>query len=297
MFDTRERFDYRECRECGCLQIAEIPADLARHYPPGYYAHSPRGRVRRQSFRRRMQRRSVAAWLRRGNLLDRASKRVWRVPAFADWARIAGIRLESGILDVGSGTGGLLHEMAAFGFTNLTGIDPQIDADLVSADGVRIFKRDLASETGAYALVMFHHSLEHLPDPGATLALAHRVLRRGGCVLVRVPMKDSLAWERYGVDWVQLDAPRHLYLFTEKSFRHLAQRAGFRIAHSTRDSTAFQFWGSELYRRGIPLHSAARSESPRHHFSRRELRGFRRRAQRLNRERRGDAACFYLRAR
>ena len=36
MFGTRERFTYFECNSCGCLQIAEIPDDLARFYAADY---------------------------------------------------------------------------------------------------------------------------------------------------------------------------------------------------------------------------------------------------------------------
>src|SRR5579862_6929170 len=37
MFGTHERFDYVACADCGCLQIADIPADLQRFYPPDYH--------------------------------------------------------------------------------------------------------------------------------------------------------------------------------------------------------------------------------------------------------------------
>ena len=40
MFGTRETFEYHECSGCGCLQIAEYPADIARHYPSGYASGS-----------------------------------------------------------------------------------------------------------------------------------------------------------------------------------------------------------------------------------------------------------------
>src|SRR5581483_2549480 len=40
MFGTRESFAYRLCRQCGCLQIEQIPNDLQRHYPSTYYSHT-----------------------------------------------------------------------------------------------------------------------------------------------------------------------------------------------------------------------------------------------------------------
>ncbi len=39
MFGTRESFTYQLCTACGSLQISDIPDDLSRYYPQGYYAH------------------------------------------------------------------------------------------------------------------------------------------------------------------------------------------------------------------------------------------------------------------
>ncbi|MGH2855114.1 MAG: hypothetical protein ACRDLF_13090, partial [Solirubrobacteraceae bacterium] len=38
MFGLRERFEYLECGECGCLQLLDVPEDLARFYPESYYS-------------------------------------------------------------------------------------------------------------------------------------------------------------------------------------------------------------------------------------------------------------------
>jgi hypothetical protein len=39
MYGTRETFSYLACADCGCLQISNIPADLARYYPSDYYSY------------------------------------------------------------------------------------------------------------------------------------------------------------------------------------------------------------------------------------------------------------------
>ena len=62
------------------------------------------------------------------------------------------------------------------------------------------------------------------------------------------------------------------------------------------DSTAFQFWGSEQYKMNIPL------MDPRSHFlnnkkaifSKDEIRKFEKEADELNKNGKGDSACFYL---
>lgn len=82
---------------------------------------------------------------------------------------------------------------------------------------------------GEYDFVMLHHSLEHMSDQFAAFGHLRRLLKPSGKLLVRIPLAGGLAWRRYGVDWVQLDAPRHLYLHTERSIRVLADQTGLKV--------------------------------------------------------------------
>ena len=203
---------------------------------------------------------------------------------------------DSRILDIGCRTGALLYRLHTIGLKNLLGIDPYIEKDIEYENRVRVLKKFIHELEGAWDLVMFNASLEHMPDQSQALAAAARLLADGGTSLVRIPIVSSYAWEHYGVNWVQLDAPRHLYLHSVKSLTLVAQKAGLKIDRVLYDSTAFQFWGSEQYVRSIPLHSE-RSwlESPsRSIFSRADIRTFRKRAEQLNRQGRGDQAAFYL---
>ena len=117
----------------------------------------------------------------------------------------------------------------------------------------------------------------------------------GRFVLIRIPVV-SAAWGEYGVDWVQLDAPRHLYLHTEKSLGLLADQAGFRITNVDYDSWSFQFWGSEQYRMDIPLRDprSYAVDPSRSSFTSAQMSAFQARAEEWNRDRRGDQACFFL---
>jgi hypothetical protein len=64
-----------------------------------------------------------------------------------------------------------------------------------------------------------------------------------------MPLMGSQAWRNYGTNWVQLDAPRHLHLYSLAGFRRLAENSGFTIERVFFDSTSFQFWASELVAR------------------------------------------------
>ena len=108
---------------------------------------------------------------------------------------------------------------------------------------------------------------------------------------------DSFAFFRYGPDWVQWDAPRHLNLFTQDSFRRLAEQVGLRVEKTIHDSDKMQFWGSEEYRRNIFHNSTASyGHDPRQAlFSKRQLRDYGRWAKWLNEMGAGDQATFICR--
>src|SRR6478609_9592522 len=40
MFGFRDPFNYVECKECGTVQIEEIPGNIEKYYPDNYYSYS-----------------------------------------------------------------------------------------------------------------------------------------------------------------------------------------------------------------------------------------------------------------
>lgn len=137
----------------------------------------------------------------------------------------------------------------------------------------------------------------HIWDQLGTLRTTLALLRTGGHCVIALPTASSHAWRHYGVDWVQLDAPRHFYLHIIASMERLAQDAGFEVLGSEYDSGAIQFWGSEQYRRDIPLtdprsYSVNPSQSI---FSAAQVEDYVRQARDLNALRQGDQVMFYLR--
>ena len=110
------------------------------------------------------------------------------------------------------------------------------------------------------------------------------------------PVIDSWAWENYGVNWVQIDAPRHFFVHSRKSIKLLAEKVGLTVKKIIYDSTELQFWGSEQYKGDIPLevensYSINPSKSI---FSKKKIKMFEKKAKKLNSKGRGDQAIFYL---
>ena len=313
-FGTRHPFIYIECASCGTVQIQTIP-DLAPYYAKNYYSFRPVIENKSASGFFKSAVRSVGAALRRraaGHYSGRRSfvnNFVFRqiskhapqlLVGFPDYLKETSLELFAGprsqVLDVGSGAGETLVSLSHFGFRDLIGVDPFIAADIDYGSGVKVLKSELRDVRGQFDLVLANHTIEHLPDPCATLKEIYRLLKPGRYAIIRIPIL-SYAWRKYGTNWVQLDAPRHLFLFTAEEFSKLATRAGFEVKKIWYDSTAFQFWGSEQYARDIPLmhecsHFVSPGKSP---FTAEQIASYTADADKLNARGEGDQAAFYLR--
>jgi SAM-dependent methyltransferase len=285
MFRTGDSFTYRECDVCGSLQIDTVPPDLTTHYDPDRYHGfaEPDQRLRRRWLRRTPAqvalRLNTEVYLRTG---------VGRGPS---WARRAGIRPADRILDVGCGSGAHLLLLHVLGYRHLLGADPFLDTSREVAPGVHLLKATHKELEGRFDWVMMHHSFEHVADPRALLASVQGMLTDDGRVLIRMPVKGGWVWRNYGVNWVQLDAPRHLVLYTIDGFRRIAEECGFLLDDVFYDSGTFQFWGSELVRSG-----QAHAGGPSDRFAPQQIATWATDAERLNRALDGDQASFVLRS-
>lgn len=295
MLGLRDEHRYFQCADCDCLQIEQVPANIADYYPENYYSYSDAtkagGKVK-QTLTKLRDRYEVS-----GNCLIGRVMHLWMPNAKLATLRPLKLTQATRILDVGCGAGHLLHSLRELGFQNLLGIDPFNQADIAYPNDLRIEKRDIFSETGEWDVVMFHHSFEHLPNQRTNLGQAFNILKQGGVALVRVPTVSSYVWQEYGVNWVQLDAPRHLYLHSVKSMQALAEQAGFLCEQVVYDSNALQFWGSKQYEQDIPLRDLRSwAESPENSlFTTKQIREFEQRSRELNALNQGDQAAFYLR--
>jgi SAM-dependent methyltransferase len=288
MLGLRESFDYAECADCGCLQICEVPEDLGRFYDAGYYSIGRANPL------------VLAAKEERLKYITTGRGMLGRLVCIAyprdKDARIApkGVTKNSRLLEVGCGNGYYLLRLLELGYTHLWGVDPFMDSRSIRDKPLRLEQRtllDIDPAEGPVDTILFYHSFEHIPQQHETLERAHQLLAPGGVCLIAIPTVSSWAWEHYGTDWVQLDAPRHLYLHSRRSLSQLAERHGFVVDEVSDNSNAFQFWGSELYRADIPLRSDAAKRAERQG---KDNPDYMSRAEQLNREGRGDqfVACL-----
>jgi SAM-dependent methyltransferase len=295
-FGHRDEFEYFQCAMCGCLQIARIPDNMAKYYPKEYTAYKLHERIHDSKtilyLKRKKLENSLGINLNPlGVILN-----LFITKGFINYLHPANIRVDSSILDVGTGHGSRLISLRKKGFTNLTGIDPFIDQDIEYETGVKIYKKYLSEAEGQYDLVMLNHSFEHMPDPLQAMKDIYRLLKPDRTALIRIPVADSYGWRKYGVNWMAMDPPRHFYLHTRKSISILAEKTGFTIFRVFCDSIALHIAASEEFSKDIPLISphSYYSNPKKSIFSRKQIRTFKRIAKEANKNDEGDTACFYL---
>jgi len=297
MYGLRDEFCYFQCAKCQCLQIAEFPADMSSYYPQDYFSLSQSPE--------KLYSNPLVTWVRRkrdsSSILNEGIwGRLIRVfyPECLDMASLSRLKLtrKKRIVDVGCGTGFLLYYLKEAGFENLLGVEPHIAADINYPNGLTIKKARIHELDEEQDIIMFHHSFEHLPNPIETLEAVYRLMPSGGICMVRIPLVSSEAWRKYGIHWMQLDAPRHFFLYSLDSLNILAEKTKFKIKEIVYDSNESQFWASEQYLQDIPLlaeNSHARNPA-KSIFSKAEIENYKKMAHKLNMESQGDQAAVYM---
>ncbi len=291
----RETFTYMECGNCGLMQLQQIPGDLGKYYPNEDYYSFNLGMNKNQ--KPDLLRKIKAGYLLYGKnpVLGGLLSIGYKKPEYFSWMKTPGVKYDDAILDVGTGNGSLLLNLYKIGFTNLTGIDPFIDKEQ-QYGAVNIYKKDIYEMQGKFDYIMLHHAFEHMDEPLKVLLQLKKLLNPGKFILIRIPLMGMYGWKKYGLNWVGLDAPRHIIIHTVKSMQLLAEQAGMQLKHIEFDSGPYHIWASEQYQNDIALmekgsYMVDRAASP---YTKEKIKEFAEIAAQTNRDKEGDQAAFYL---
>ena len=120
MYGTHESFLYFECRQCGCLQIAEIPSDMSKYYPDNYYSYTESSHYAKTKLNKVLRKkRDQYVVFKRGFLGRFINKIKPNIDPHLDVLTHIPFSKESQILDVGCGKGKFLLTLKRIGFKNL----------------------------------------------------------------------------------------------------------------------------------------------------------------------------------
>lgn len=229
MFDRNELFYYERCSDCKLIQ--QYPrissAKLKSYYPSlDYYAYQQESTP---GFFDRIRNYLLLRYYRPTALSTLITMMLPNVPAIPSYVQ------GGTLLDVGCGTGDTLLELKSLGW-NVYGLD-------IDANAVRIARRhglknvsrgyyqDVARfSDGFFDVIRLYHVIEHLDNPRLALSIIRKKLKPGGEILVGTPNAGSLVAKAFGSYWYNLDAPRHLFLFTPQNLGRLLTATGFTIS-------------------------------------------------------------------
>jgi SAM-dependent methyltransferase len=282
-----ESFKYLKCNRCGTLSLLDATVDVSKYYGADYYSHSiMKSQKKIPTFIKVLlqiiieYKIAIPIFLRMplsykygGNIL-----KLYK----------SGIKREDNILDVGAGNGAWAARMCDFGYNNICCIDqyvkesPYPNVEFICGEFENFY------EERKYDLVTLHHSFEHMRDPDLVLKKIRAILKTNGLCIIRIPLCDSIAWEKYHENWYQIDAPRHYYLYTRKAMSLLCTRNGLRVDRVVYDSYYAQFANSMLLEKQDISFKAAGEIGIRYQWK------YYLKSWWANTTKRGDQAAFYI---
>lgn len=238
MFGTNEVFEYNICSFCETIQIKDIPLNLSDYYPKEYYSYN---RDLKSTVKKIIKQKTI-------NILAFIKNDFIKNQGFIG-SGISYNDLKKSVLDIGCGDGKLLKTLKVNGFSDLTGIDPYMEHDYI-IKGLKLQKMNLEQISGTYNLIMSHHSFEHMSDPHIFFKNLVRLLEDDGRIILRIPIYPNYIWDIYNVDWIQLDAPRHLFTYTLKAIKFLCDIHSLMILTLKYDSLPWSLASTEYCMKG-----------------------------------------------
>jgi 2-polyprenyl-3-methyl-5-hydroxy-6-metoxy-1,4-benzoquinol methylase len=138
------------------------------------------------------------------------------------------------VLDIGCGGGNrVLPPMVPYGIELSNALWKRSDAAMRQHGGHCLHEAGATGiwkfDAGFFNGVIMHSYLEHEIDVAGVLDGAHRALKPGGMVFVRVPNFGSINRRVVGKSWCGFRHPDHVNYFNLASLRAVAAKAGFSI--------------------------------------------------------------------
>lgn len=147
------------------------------------------------------------------------------------------------VLEIGCSTGLMLSLLKKRGFTVLGVEISHRAAQIARARGIKViiqpFERIKFSEK--FDVIIFNHTLEHLPDPASVLKKVLKILKEDGILFIDLPNFGSLSAKIYKCSWPLLLPDEHYWHFTLQSLSQLFDKTGFRISFNEQASGVWDF--------------------------------------------------------
>ncbi len=223
MFDLPGTFTLKRCKKCQLVFInpQPKPSNLKMYYPSdAYYSYDV---SKRKGLFGILREYLVKYYYKPTMLSSIFARLIQNVPAMPTWNR------SRKFLDLGCGSGETMLLLKKLGW-EVHGLD--IDKNAIKyakARGLTDARygtyKDIANyKDGFFDAVRLYHVIEHLDDPRLCLKLIKKKLKKGGELIIGTPNVESFASRLFGRYWYNLDAPRHLFLFSPRTLRRMVEK-------------------------------------------------------------------------
>ncbi len=209
---THESFALVRCKNCGLVFTNPRPnkGELTKYYQSdSYISHTDKG----------------------NSLINILYKLVRSYTLSKKVRLIQQFKPSGTVLDYGCGTGDFLRTLEKKGLEAF-GVEPDNNARELAEKkvGGKISSslQEVDSER-KFDMVTAWHVVEHISDLRETLKLLRKKLNKGGYFIVALPNLNSFDANLYKEHWAAFDVPRHLYHFTQISFRNLVEKSKFKL--------------------------------------------------------------------
>jgi 2-polyprenyl-3-methyl-5-hydroxy-6-metoxy-1,4-benzoquinol methylase len=243
LFSAPGRWTLVRCpdRSCGILWLDPMPseADIGEAYR-AYFTHEQKSAATRLSAAKKRYLQNKFGYptneCQTNGLVNAARQAIFRL-RFRRKAELEGqafylpkLADQGRLLDVGCGSGDGLVFMSRQGWrVEGVEIDPEAVA-VARSKGLVIHSGTLKDQQfpdDQFDAVTMSHVIEHVHDPIALISECMRILKPNGMLVVITPNACSFGHAFYGGNWVALEPPRHLHIFTPSALLGAARLAGF----------------------------------------------------------------------
>ncbi len=212
---TNENFSIYHCKTCDLIFPLNIPNNLDNYYPKQYRSY----------------------FLIIDKILKILSKRFVQNINNKYFKNID----DKKILEIGCGDGSMLKHFKNINW-QVYGKERKIIID--NQNKLNITDKDIKDyNDNSLDLILMHNSLEHLRNPKEIIKNSVKKLKNKGLIIITVPSHESLQFKFGKKDWLHLDTPRHLNIFSLKSFNNLIKETNVKIVSHKSVSLYLEFYG------------------------------------------------------
>lgn len=199
-----------QCQDCGVIWHGYIVENLNQYYESKEYRQSLEGSSEEEEFYRRHDRETLDKFLYTGTSIFRKKT----------------------VADIGCGCGAFLDFLKGVALS-VVAVEPSEAYRKIMEDKAfatyPYTKSALADWEGKVDVVTSFDVIEHVEDPSIFISDIHKLLVKDGKAIIGTPTETPIMRHLLGEIYEKklLFSTQHLWIFSEKSLRQIAQKAGF----------------------------------------------------------------------